>query len=356
MRLRLLLGLAWFATASANAAGVIATTAQDIGHNPKLIGKSVVVRACYGVPMNDRPSGALERGLILLYRCQDLAAMMRENSNAQPDPSAFAAAVFAEPRIATSLLESHYDPECDNQGEFRGTVVRMQDPALGPQPLQVLKIAQVRALKKACRRPAASIRSPAGGSHSEHAQPVEHMQAQPGHIAAYREIMATMHKQMSAGIQAQNADVAFAQGMIPHHRGAVAMAQVELRYGKDAQMRALAQKIIQTQQGEIKQMQQWLANNASTQPADANKAQILQAFQAGVVKNHQAMMQGMEADPDIAFAKGMIPHHQGAVDMAHVEGQYGKNPQMRRLAEQIKQAQNPEIKQMQDWLAQKGVQ
>ena len=68
------------------------------------------------------------------------------------------------------------------------------------------------------------------------------------------------------------------------------------------------------------------------------------------------MMQGiMDSDPDVAFVKGMIPHHQGAIDMSDVEQKYGKDSEMLKLAEQIKQAQTPEIKQMQDWLAKKGV-
>jgi uncharacterized protein (DUF305 family) len=63
------------------------------------------------------------------------------------------------------------------------------------------------------------------------------------------------------------------------------------------------------------------------------------------------MMQGiMDSDPDVAFAKGMIPHHQGAIDMANTELKMGKDKEMLQLAKQIKSAQDPEIKQMQAWL------
>ena len=77
-------------------------------------------------------------------------------------------------------------------------------------------------------------------------------QTQPPHIMAYMDIMNKMHQAMSAGVQAKNADVGFAKGMIPHHEGAIAMAKVQLQYGKDAEMKALAQKIVDTQQSEIK--------------------------------------------------------------------------------------------------------
>lgn len=177
-------------------------------------------------------------------------------------------------------------------------------------------------------------------------------QTQPPHIMAYMDIMNKMHQAMSAGVQAKNADVGFAKGMIPHHEGAIAMAKVELQYGKDAEMKALAQKIVDAQQSEIKYMQAWLAKNEDSQPAASNAKEITQAYQQKAMGNHDAMMQGiMDANPDIAFAKGMIPHHQGAIDMATIEQTYGKNPAMLALAKQIKQAQTPEIKQMQDWLS-----
>lgn len=177
-------------------------------------------------------------------------------------------------------------------------------------------------------------------------------QSQPPHIMAYMDIMNKMHQAMSAGVQAKNADVGFAKGMIPHHEGAIAMAKVQLQYGKDAEMKALAQKIVDTQQSEISVMQNWLDKNEASQPAASNAKEITQAYQQKDMGNHDAMMQGiMDANPDIAFAKGMIPHHQGAIDMATIEQTYGKNPAMLALAKQIKQAQTPEIKQMQDWLS-----
>ena len=179
---------------------------------------------------------------------------------------------------------------------------------------------------------------------------------QPPHIMAYMDSMSKMHDDMAQGVAAKNADVAFAKGMIPHHQGAVAMAEIELQYGKDAEMKALAQNIIDAQQGEIKQMQDWLANNEAKLPATDNADEITQAHKANMMKNHDGMMQGiMDSDPDVAFVKGMIPHHQGAIDMSDVEQKYGKDSEMLKLAEQIKQAQTPEIKQMQDWLAKKGV-
>jgi uncharacterized protein (DUF305 family) len=58
-----------------------------------------------------------------------------------------------------------------------------------------------------------------------------------------------------------NADVDFARGMIPHHKGAVEMAKVVLQYGKDPQLRKLARDIIKAQDTEIAFMQRWLKKN-----------------------------------------------------------------------------------------------
>ena len=70
--------------------------------------------------------------------------------------------------------------------------------------------------------------------------------------------MDQMNQDMMAAAQYKDPDVAIAAGMLPHHIGAVKMAEVELKYGKDPEMRKLAEDIINAQQAEIEQMQKWL--------------------------------------------------------------------------------------------------
>jgi uncharacterized protein (DUF305 family) len=70
--------------------------------------------------------------------------------------------------------------------------------------------------------------------------------------------MDKMHVAMGAVAQSGNSDVDFVRLMIPHHQGAIDMAKTQLLYGKDPQMRRLAQEIITDQQLEIELMQRWL--------------------------------------------------------------------------------------------------
>ena len=75
---------------------------------------------------------------------------------------------------------------------------------------------------------------------------------------AYQAAMATMHRDMAIPYTG-NADRDFAAGMIPHHQGAIAMAEVVLQHGADPQTRALAETIIRDQTREIAQLRAILA-------------------------------------------------------------------------------------------------
>ena len=79
-----------------------------------------------------------------------------------------------------------------------------------------------------------------------------------------------------------------------------------------------------------------------------------QAFNDANMKMHTDMSITFSGDADVDFVRGMIPHHQGAIDMAKVVLQYGKDPQLRKLAEDIVKAQESEIGQMREWLKKNG--
>lgn len=84
--------------------------------------------------------------------------------------------------------------------------------------------------------------------------------------------------------------------------------------------------------------------------AGAERAASSRAFAEAMEKMHRDMAIAYTGNADRDFAAGMIPHHQGAIDMARVELQYGRDPQIRKLAEKIIADQQKEISKMQEWL------
>ncbi|HET7679555.1 MAG TPA: DUF305 domain-containing protein [Xanthobacteraceae bacterium] len=77
------------------------------------------------------------------------------------------------------------------------------------------------------------------------------------------------------------------------------------------------------------------------------------AFHAVNMKMHSAMDITFTGNADVDFVNGMIAHHAGAIDMAKVVLAFGKDPEVKKLAESIIKAQETEIAQMQDWLKKK---
>lgn len=78
------------------------------------------------------------------------------------------------------------------------------------------------------------------------------------------------------------------------------------------------------------------------------------AFHGINAKMHTAMDIAFTGNADADFVKGMIPHHAGAVDMARTVLAFGKDPEIRKLAEEIIKAQESEIALMQGWLKKNG--
>jgi len=74
------------------------------------------------------------------------------------------------------------------------------------------------------------------------------------------------------------------------------------------------------------------------------------AYAAANMKMHEDMAVAYTDDADIDFIRSMIPHHQGAVDMARIVLQHGADPEVKALAEGVIKAQEAEIAWMQAWL------
>jgi uncharacterized protein (DUF305 family) len=78
------------------------------------------------------------------------------------------------------------------------------------------------------------------------------------------------------------------------------------------------------------------------------------AFMEANDRMHAGMAIQFTGNADVDFIRGMIPHHQGAVEMARIVLEHGSDPEVRKLAEAVIAAQEAEIRWMQEWLAKNG--
>ncbi|MGH3935688.1 MAG: DUF305 domain-containing protein [Pseudonocardiaceae bacterium] len=157
--------------------------------------------------------------------------------------------------------------------------------------------------------------------------------------------------------QAHNqADITFAQSMIPHHAQAIAMSEMVVQRAGSPQVKDLAARIQSAQQPEIDQMTGFLRAWNATVPEVHSPMGGMDhgagGAMPGMMSGDQMQQLGQATGDafDRMFLQMMITHHQGAVTMAETELKDGQNPQARQLAQRIIDAQQREIAEMQSLL------
>lgn len=146
----------------------------------------------------------------------------------------------------------------------------------------------------------------------------------------------------------------FIEQMIPHHEGAIAMANLALEKAKTPEVRTLAQAIKNAQEVENIQMKNWYQNWFGQEVPEGN----IGNFRMGGMMSQSGMHMGSSNDLetlanaenfDKEFIEQMVPHHQMAIMMAQMLESGTERPEMQELAKNIIKSQSEEIEQMRAW-------
>jgi uncharacterized protein (DUF305 family) len=174
---------------------------------------------------------------------------------------------------------------------------------------------------------------------------------EPGHDMGDMTSESSSEQQTDEAASFNDADVMFAQMMIPHHQQAIEMSDVLLdKDGIDAQVTDLATQIKQAQGPEIDTLSQWLAEWGAEPAADGGHGSMGDGMMSE--DDMQALDEAQGAEAQRLFLEQMIAHHKGAIEMAQTEVEDGENPQAVAMAQTIVETQSSEIETMEDLLAQ----
>ncbi|HEX6354872.1 DUF305 domain-containing protein [Actinophytocola sp.] len=157
----------------------------------------------------------------------------------------------------------------------------------------------------------------------------------------------------SASAEHNDQDVAFAQGMIPHHQQAVDMAKAAAEKATNPAVKALAGRVQGAQDPEIQRLTEMLESwGAPTEPSGMPGMDHGSGGDGMMTDDQMAELdQASGAEFDQMWLQMMIEHHQGAVTMAKTELESGSDADAKALAQQIVDAQEAEITEMQGMLA-----
>jgi len=171
------------------------------------------------------------------------------------------------------------------------------------------------------------------------------MTAPSSNNASMMDMMTKNMQEMKSLQSTGNPDNDFAAMMKIHHIGALDMAQAEVAQGTDAQLKEMAQRMIDAQQKEIAELNTFLSGHKAHGGGDAFYKEVMAQM------NNMKMEMDHSGSVDKQFAQMMIPHHQGAIDMSKAYIKSGAHEEkLKTMANKIIADQQKEIGELQGWL------
>ncbi len=153
-------------------------------------------------------------------------------------------------------------------------------------------------------------------------------------------------------------DVQFIDMMVPHHQGAVAMAEIAQQRGERSEIKQVADAVISAQTSEIAQLKSWRQQwVGSDQTPSLERVPMVPGMSAHSEHSSASMdmaqvVEQLRAAPepfDHAFIDAMIPHHESAIDAAQAAASRAQRTEIQQLAAAIVTDQQREIVQMEQW-------
>jgi uncharacterized protein (DUF305 family) len=170
--------------------------------------------------------------------------------------------------------------------------------------------------------------------------------------------MANMQHTGASDKATGNFDVQFIDMMVPHHQGAVAMAEIAQQRGERGEIKRLADAVVSAQTSEIAQLKNWRQQwVGSDQTPSLERMPMVPGMSAHGEHSSATMdmakdVEQLRAAPapfDHAFIDAMIPHHESAIDAAQAAASRAQRAEIQQLAAAIITDQQREIAQMEQW-------
>ena len=154
--------------------------------------------------------------------------------------------------------------------------------------------------------------------------------------------------QSSAGASSAPFELQFLDSMIAHHQGAVEMAVLAEARAERVEVRELAASIVDEQEREIAKMAEWRNSWYDGKPEAINME--FPGMARGMEQMDTKKLESLKGSAfDTEFLRQMIPHHEGAIEMARALKNGKARAEVRELADDIVAAQEAEINQMREW-------
>ncbi len=164
-------------------------------------------------------------------------------------------------------------------------------------------------------------------------------------------------EEMTAMLQAKTGDAfdrAFIEMMVPHHQGAIAMAKIARREAQHDELQQMAEDMIDEQRKEIRTLKRWFNQwdyDHEMRMSWRDMSMAMQGHSEPMTMDEMLDMlrDSEDVEFDLMFIDMMIPHHQGAIDMAKIALTNAKHQEIKDMAQMIITSQQTEIDQMQQW-------